>query len=74
MTPSDRRLRAIAATVTLLYRRTLYSCVRTKHTAITGQWREKLLACLTLVEPLAGIGGHGFDFTVATGRAANGRF
>jgi len=72
--PSNCGSRAIATTLTLLYRRALDVGVGTKNTAITGQWREQLPTCHALVEPLAGIGGHGFGFAVAAGRASNGRF
>jgi hypothetical protein len=50
-----------------LNRRTFHTAVGTEDAAVTWLWLEQSLAGPTLVEPLAGVRGHGFSFFVPTG-------
>ena len=47
-----------------LYRRARHGGIGAKNTTITGLWPQYGMALLTFVEPLAGIGRHGFGFCV----------
>lgn len=57
--------------ISLLYRRTGDAAIGAKYAAITFFGFEKDTAALAIVEPLAGIRGHGFGFPVTAFRAAN---
>lgn len=49
-----------AATARLLDRRAFHRAKRTKHTTVTRLGAQQGFASCAFVEPLAGIGGHGF--------------
>lgn len=59
----------LTATSFLLHRRTRHAAIRAIHAAVAGLGFEQGVAVAALVEPLAGIFGHGFLFLVSAVRA-----
>ena len=58
----------------MLDRRTRNRAVRTVNAAVTRFGLEHGVAMLALVEPLAGVRGHGLGLGMAARRARQGRF
>lgn len=74
---SGRRLgraqSAFAATAPLILdRRAGHGTVGAEHAAVARLGLEQRVAAFALVEPLAGVGGHGFGLDVAAQRAGQG--
>ena len=65
---------SVATRISCLDRRTLHAAVGTKNATVTGIWFDQVLTGFTLVEPLAGVCGHDFTFSVPASRAGNLRF
>jgi non-ribosomal peptide synthetase component F len=61
---------ALAASLTLLYRRTRNRAVRAKHAAIACEGLKSLPAAFAVVKELAGVGRHGLNGLMTAVRAS----
>jgi hypothetical protein len=63
---SGKYLKHLAATITLLHRRTFHRPIATIHAAVTGFGFNALMTIFALVKILAGICWHRFFFLIPT--------